>query len=621
MSYLTKPPDLRSPADNLVMQFWEKMRPPPKLKVSEWSDQRRVLSPESSAEPGTWDTDRAPYQREVMDVCCDTVTRKIVWQKPSQIGYSECLNNIIGFYIDIDPCPMLIVQPTLAMCQAWSKDRLGPMIRDTPALRDKVSQSKTRDSDNTVLHKKFPGGHITAVGANSPAGLASRPIRIVLLDEPDRYPRSAGAEGNPRLLAEKRQKTFWNRKTFIGGTPTIKNFSEIESEFLESDQRYYHVPCPHCEKEQKLEWCQVKWPEGEPEKAEYICKHCEKDIDHVNKEWMLSKGRWIATKPFKGIAGFFINELYSPWVSWQEMVVEWIKAQESPEALQTFINTSLAETYEDYGEKKDPNLLYQRREEYAAQVPEAVKLLTVAVDVQINRLEYEVVGWGEGKESWGIEAKQLAGDPNEGTVWDSLTKELTKQFIHETRGPMRIDVGVIDSGGQHTQIVYDYCKPENRPLQKFYAIKGKEGEARPIANYRDIFKYPSKKKVLMIGSDTAKSTVYAHLDLKPGPGYCHFPMAYDLEHFEQLASEKVITKYNKGFPTRVWVKLRARNEALDLRAYNHAALIFSGVDLKVVSMELKKKLVERAQQYTPPKPRQNKFIKRPVNNSSWFKRR
>lgn len=613
--------DLTSPINELVIDFWERMRPPPDLKVSQWSDERRILSPEGSAEPGKWETDRAPYQREIMDATCDPKIPKVVFQKPSQVGYSEILNNIIGYYIDVDPCPMLIVQPTLAMCQAWSKDRLAPMLRDTPALNDKVAESKSRDSDNTVLHKKFPGGHITAVGANSPSGLASRPIRIVLLDEVDRFPRSAGTEGNPRLLAEKRQKTFWNKKTFVGGTPTIKGMSEIESEFLESDKRYFNVPCPHCHEKQKLEWKQVKWPKGKPEEAEYLCAHCDAIIDHTEKEWMLSKGEWIAEEEFKGIAGFFLNELYSPWVTWKEMVVEWIKAQESPEKLQTFINTSLGETYEDYGEQKDANALYLRRENYKAEVPAAVKILTIAIDVQERWLEYEVIGWGEGKESWGIEHKQLPGDPNNKGVWERLTQEITKPFEHEVMGPMYINCGAIDSGGHHTQIVYDYCKPENRPIEKFYAIKGMDGESKPIADYRDTFKYPHKKKVLIVGSDTAKSTVYGYLDLEPGPGYCHFPMEYDLEYFEQLSSEKVVIKYTRGYPKRVWIKMRARNEALDIRAYSLAALIFSGVDLKVVNIELKKKMVERAEQQKALANHRKKFIKRPGSNDSWFKRR
>lgn len=579
-----------------------------------------MLSPESSAEPGQWDTDRAPYQREIMDACCNASVTKIVFMKSSQVGYSEMLNNIIGYYIDLDPCPMLVVQPTLAMTQAWSKDRLAPMLRDTPVLRDKVSESKSRDSENTVLHKKFPGGHVTGVGANSPSGLASRPIRLVFCDEIDRFPKSAGTEGNPRALAEKRQKTFWNKKTFVGGTPTIKGMSEVESEFDLSDKRFYHVPCPHCKTSQRLEWKQIEWPKGEPENAEYHCLHCEKVIDHTDKEWMLSQGEWIATEDFKGIAGFFINELYSPWVTWKEMVDEWIKAQETPEKLQTFINTSLGETYEDYGEQKDADALYLRREEYSAEVPAAVKLLTVAVDVQINRVEYEVMGWAEGKENWGIEYKILAGDPNEAAVWEKLTKELRKSFEHETAGPIRIDTGVIDSGGQHTQIVYDYCKPENRPFNNFFAIKGKEGDGRPIAVYRDRFGYPSKKKVLIIGSDMAKTTVYAHLDLDPGPGYSHFPMSYDEEYFKQIASEKCIVKYTRGFGRRVWVKLRARNEALDIRGYNFAALIYSGVDLKVVSMEAKKKLIERAENPKPKKPNKPSFI-RTQRQDSWFKRR
>lgn len=602
------------------------MIPPPKLKISEWADQERKLSPESSAEPGSWDTDRAPYQRGIMDSIIEPEVRKVVFMKSAQVGWTELLNNVLGYYMDHDPCPILVVQPTLQMCQAWSKDRLQPMLRDTPALRDKVKEAKSRDSENTVLHKKFAGGHLTAVGANSPSGLASRPIRIVICDEIDRFPASAGTEGNPRKLAEKRQKTFWNKKTLVGGTPTIKGLSEVEAEFENSDQRFYYVPCPHCKEKQTLKWSQVQWPKDEPEKAGYFCEHCEKEISHNEKHQMLLRGEWVASKPFNGVAGFFINELYSPWVTWREMVRDWIESQKSKETLQTFINTSLGETFEDYGEQKNPDKLFLRKEDYQATVPAQVKVLTAGIDVQKDRIEYEIIGWGEGKESWGIKYEILLGDPNLQEVWKQLTERMRRTFEHEEIGLMRIACATIDSGGMHTQIVYNYCKPQNRPIDRFYAIKGKDGEGRPIANPRDAIGYPARRKVLIIGVDTAKSSVYSHLDIEePGPAYCHFPNLpeYNEEYFKQLTAEKVITKMSKGFPVRVWQKIRPRNEALDIRSYNFAALEILNPDLKVVSMQARKNMQNRAvseKATMNSAKRRNKFGSRGNSKSSWFRR-
>ena len=213
--------------------------PPKRLSVSEWADEYRYLSAEASAEPGKWRTDRAEYQRGMMDAFSDPKIHTVVVMSSAQIGKTELLNNIVGYFVDQDPSPMLMLQPTLEMGNTWSKDRLSPMIRDTRTLTDKISDSKARDSGNTILHKTFQGGHITIAGANSPASLASRPVRVVLADEVDRYPQSAGAEGDPLSLAFKRTTTFWNRKRMVVSTPTVKGVSRIEMAYEESDKRRY----------------------------------------------------------------------------------------------------------------------------------------------------------------------------------------------------------------------------------------------------------------------------------------------------------------------------------------------------------------------------------------------
>src|SRR5882672_4269896 len=274
-----------------------RVAPPPSLTVSQWADAHRRLSSESSAEPGEWHTSRAPYQRGLMDAVADPAIREIWVMKAAQIGWTEILNNVIGFHIDQDPAPILLVQPNLEMAEAWSKDRLAPMIRDTPALRGKIADPRARDTGNTLLHKTFAGGHLTIAGANSPAGLASRPIRIVLFDEVDKFPSSAGAEGDPISLGKKRSTTFWNRKMLAGSTPTIKGSSRVEEGFEASDQRYYFVPCPHCQEFQRLTWPQVRWPEGRPEAAVYVCQHCGAEISEAQKPAMILAGEWRASKP------------------------------------------------------------------------------------------------------------------------------------------------------------------------------------------------------------------------------------------------------------------------------------------------------------------------------------
>jgi phage terminase large subunit GpA-like protein len=512
-----------------------------------------------------------------MDAVNDPSVKSIVVMKSAQTGWTEILNNIAGYFVDMDPCPVLVVQPTETMAEAWSKDRLAPMIRDTPALRKKISDEKSRSSGNTILHKTFPGGHLTMIGANAPSGLASRPIRAVLADEIDRYPVSAGQEGDPLNLAKKRTAAFWNRITLEGGTPTVKGISRIERSFEQSDQRRFFVPCPHCDEYQVLKWTNVKWPDGKPEEAYYVCDLCGSVLTDADKIAMVEKGEWRPTaQGIPGVAGFHIWEAYSPFSSFGDIATNFIKAKDDPTTLKTWVNTSLGETWEEEGERVDDSSLSARREEYSANgslVPYGVLVLTAGVDIQEDRIELEIKGWGVGEESWGIDYRVLWGDTSQPQVWQSLDDILFSSWKHMSGLVFHLSAVFIDSG-YRTQEVYAYVKP--RQARRVFATKGIAGAGRPIISS------PARKRtgkeqrpvdLFTIGVDEAKGILFSRLrKTEKGPGYYHFPAHYDEEYFLQLTAEKVVTRFQRGFPIREWVKTRPRNEALDINVLAYAAL-------------------------------------------------
>lgn len=498
----------------------------------------------------------------------------------AQIGKTEILNNIVGYYVSQDPSPILVVQPTLDMAQTWSKDRLAPMLRDTPILQNLVKDPRARDSGNTTLHKIFPGGHITACGANSPSSLASRPIRVVLCDEVDRYPVSAGSEGDPVSLARKRSATFWNRKIGMFSTPTNKGMSRIEKAFDESDKREFFVSCTHCGHEQTLKWAQVRWDEGKPESAKYCCEECGTLWDDADRVRAIRAGKWIAKEPGKRVAGFRLSGLYSPWTPLETAVVEFLEAKKQPATLRVFVNTYLGETWEEQGEQVDDYQIAERREEFGETLDQRIVLLTAGVDVQDDRLEVEVVGWGVDEESWSVDYRTIYGDPSAPAVWQDLDTALNQQFEREDGKLMIVRSACVDSGGHHTNSVYAYCRP--REGKRIFAIKGVGGEGKPIVG-RPSTNNIRKAKLFPVGVDTAKELLYSRLKItEPGPGYCHFPTSRSDEYFRQLTAEKQVTKYHKGFARREFVKVRPRNEALDVRVYSMAALAILNVNLRAV---------------------------------------
>ena len=530
----------------------------------------------------------------------------------SQLGKSEVLLNVIGYHIDQDPAPILMIQPTESMAQAFSKDRIANgLLRATPALQDKVKDPRARDSNNTTLHKIFPGGSLSLVGANSPAGLASRPIRILLADEVDCFPASAGSEGDPISLGKKRTSTFFNRRIVSVSTPTIRGVSRIEEAYLQSDQRRYYVPCKHCDHHQTLKWANVKWEKDKPETAAYVCDECGALWSDADRRWSIRNGTWQAEAEFDGIAGFAISGLYSPWTPLSEGVIEFLRVKKSPEQLKVWTNTYLGESWEDEGETIEEFGLIERKESLH-QTPKEVIVVVAGADVQDDRIEIETVGWGRSEESWSIDYRTLYGDPSTPQLWQDLEAVLLTKYETADGRVLQPRATCVDSGGHYTKAVYDFVRP--REGRRIFAIKGMAGESRPIVS-RPTRNNIGKIRLFTLGVDNIKELIFSRLRIQSeGPGFCHFPNDRPDEYFRQLASsEKIVTRYHKGFPRREFVKTRTRNEALDCRVYATGALAILNLNLDTLADRVKRMphAPEKDEQKPQPIPRpqrRNDFV-------------
>ena len=560
-----------------------------------------------------------------MDEFNNPLTREIVCMFSSQVGKSEIKNNVVGFHIDEDPCPILDLEPTVEMGETWSNDRLSPMIRDTPTLRKKIGDGKTRSTGNKILYKRFPGGHITIAGANSPASLASRPIRILLRDEWNRYPLSAGGEGDPAKLAEKRTATFWNKKIGSFSSPTIPGVG-ISAAYEKSDKRRFYIPCPQCDEKQALKWENVHWDKSDdgehlPETAYYTCCGCGSIWDDADRSDAVSKGVWIAEKPFKGIAGFHLSQLYSPWLSLSDTVAEFLDARSDREKMQVFTNTALAEDFIDEAEEFDGSDLSSRREEWDADsIPDGVVLITCGVDVQGDRLEYQIEGWGRKEENWSIEHGVVIGGPDDPETWAALDEMIVGRIFEIDDGRrLRIYATAIDSSA-YTDYVYNYVRKKPKRL-RFYAIKGMAGNREIWPNRAKVTSKSHKLPVYIIGVDAAKYRVLTRMeDIKiPGPKYYHFASTYDDEFFEQITSEKRVKKMTRGVAVFTWEKTRDRNEALDLLVYNMAAMLSTKIDLNKRADVIKARQGEKDDdELISENPvKRNRNLRRPAKRRGW----
>lgn len=578
------------PKPQLIQGFLDGLRPVKRLTVSQWADQYRYLPP-LGAEPGLWRTERTPYLREIMDCLSATSPyEKVVFMKGAQIGATEAGNNWIGYVIDNNPSVMLVVMPTDGTMLRNSKARIQPMIDATPVLSAKIMPSRKKDAvgamSNTLMQKDYAGGSLIMGGANSPASLRSIAARYVFLDEVDEYPKDVEGQGDPIELARARTRSFGNSKIYIVSTPTIKNHSTIESEFEQTDKRYYFVPCPHCNHKQHLVWEQLRWEKGKPDTVHYECESCAGAILNHHKFQFLPKGEWIATAPENGggkVAGFHLNALYSPFAgyTWAHAVADYEAALKNPNKMKAFQNTVLGLTFEEKGDVPDWEALFRARERYdVGSLPDGVVLITAGADVQKDRIEVEIVGWGKNRESWSIDYRVFMGQTNERAVWDELAKLVTETWEREDGSVIPMGFLCVDSG-YNTSYVYDFCRRFDK--SRVMPIRGQESQATMLSTPRGVDYSMSGKKigrieVLNIGVSLIKSEIYGFLKLGINPetgeipfGYCHFPQ-YDPEYFKGLTAEKLEEKTDrKGNVRYEWVRHYKRNEPLDCRVYARAA--------------------------------------------------
>ena len=579
------------------------LKPLPKTSVSTWADDYRVLSSGISAEPGRWRTSRAPYQREIMDSFTQPGIQRVVVKSASQIGKSDIMNNVIGRFAHLDPATIMMIQPTIDMAQDYSKSRIAPMLRDTKVLnnlfydiKEKGGEgtAKSRDGNNTILSKIFPGGRLIMCGANSPAGLASRPVRILLADEVDRFPDSAGTEGDPVDLAAKRMTTFWNRVMGLFSTPTNEGASRIDAEYDAGTQEEWQHKCPNCGEYHLLRYQDMQTDYSEHKNAKgkitvvvkgvkWRCPDCgfsfsEREIKDAPQKYVPQNK--VAIK--NGIRSFFLNAFTSPWITWAEVMKEWFEAKGDPTREQVVMNTRFGESYRQVGAFDDEQVFLRRREAYGSELPDGVLMLTAAVDTQDNRLEYEVCGWGMEEESWGIAKGIILGVPDKKSTWEELNKILDWNYKFADGKELHVLRTFIDSGGHYATQVYEYCK-KYRNKQRF-AIKGQGGPGIKL-NYKIGRAKVDGIALVMLGVDEGKQQVMNRLSIsEPGPQYFHFPLdeeapglrdrGYDELYFKGIIAEhkKTIKKYGEVHQIWVPVKEGIRNEPLDLRVYNLACM-------------------------------------------------
>lgn len=569
------------------------LKPLPKTSVSQWADNHRMLSSGISAEPGKWKTSRAPYQKDIMNAFTEPGIHRVVVKSSSQIGKSDMMNNVIGRFAHLDPCAIMMIQPTIDMAQDYSKTRIAPMIRDTKVLNNLFYDVKSRDANNTILSKVFPGGRLIICGANSPAGLASRPIRILLADEVDRFPDSAGTEGDPVDLAAKRMTTFWNSCMGLFSTPTNEGSSRIDEEYLAGTQEEWQHKCPNCGEyhllrhiDMTVDYKEIKTPSGKKtvivNDVKWRCPHC--GFSFSEKEMKQTPQKYISRNADalkNGIRSFFVNGFTSPWMTWTRIMREWLEAKGDPEREKVIMNTVFGESYKQKGAFEDEQIFLRRRESYGAELPNGVLLLTAAIDTQDNRLEYEVVGWGKEEECWGIRKGIVLGAPNQARTWKEIDNILDKTYHFADGKGLKVVRTFIDSGGHYTSDVYNYCQ-KNFHKQRF-AIKGRGGPGIPLI-YKIAKANNAKAPLILLGVDDGKQQIMDRLSIdSPGPLYFHFPQdegikelsnrGYDDLYFKGIISEHKKVYKRNGVLREVWETTKnVRNEPLDLRNYNLACM-------------------------------------------------
>lgn len=583
------------------------MKPPEDLTVSQWADKNRRLTSESSAEVGKWRTSRTPYMFDILDSFTDPLIEHIVVVAASQVGKSETINNMVGYCIDQDPGPILLIQPTIDDVKRYSEMRIAPMIRETRCLKRKVADPKSRDAANTKRQKSFPGGVLVMTGSNVAHDLSSMPIRYVFGDERDRWATSAGSEGDPWELAVARTRTFYNKKMVEVSTPTVKGASAIENSYNLGTMERWKTQCPHCGEYVELTFDNIRFEYDAAENGDkkifhiseifYVCPECGGISDeHTMKS---QPAKWVATVPearkHHKTRSFWLTAWVSPWATWESIILQFLQAGTDSAKLQVVYNTQFGELWEERGDMASEDDVMARREVYEAEVPDGVLLLTCGVDTQDDRLEYEVVGHRRYGETWGIKKGVILGRPDTEEVWERLDEVLSHKYKFKSGVSLQISLTFIDEGGHFTQEVRQHCLA--RQYNHVFAIKGAN---RPDIPYTAP---PKKQKIVVngkvigqvwvyeIGVNAGKQKIVDNLRVQsPGANYCHFPLRddYGKQFFKQLMSEHLAYVPKLKHPWQ-WQKIpgHERNEAFDIRNYNLAACEILSPDWDAIEQKLR----------------------------------
>ncbi len=612
------------------------LKPPEKLKPSEWAE-RNVKIPVGNAVPGYVRFDNAPYQREPLNLMADPDCYRITLKWGAQVGKTLLALCGQGYFIAHDPCSQIMMQPSQGDLQTWLETKFNPMVEGSDALGEAIAKPRGRDGVNNQRMKSYPGGFMMFSWSGSPKTMRGRSAPKIICDEVDGYDHTK--EGHPVELLSQRAATFGDQRLQVEiSTPTIKGASRIDSSFEDGDQRQFHIACPHCGTHQTLKWENVRWDKDEdgehlPKTAYYLCEGHDAETGEVCEARLTDADRiaairsaeadgagWKAAKPFRGHASFHLNELYSCFRELGEIVQSFLDKKAAND-LQTFVNVSLAETWVEEAEEVEADVLAKRARKYPAPVPMDVGVLTAGADIQEDRIEVEVVGWGLGETSWNIDYQVFWGDVTQNEVWQELFEYLRQTFTHESGAELKISSTCVDTGGHKGMTSAAYERLAGKHRSKIFAIKGKGGWDRPIVSAPRPTKSGNKGrpvKLFTVGTDEAKLVIARRFLLETGPGSCVFSTDRDVEYFEQLTAERLVTKMIRGFPLREWHKSRPRNEALDCRVYAYAALKLEKPNISQRLARLKpddadedEKPVARSKVGNPPeepksKPRKNR---------------
>ena len=580
--------------------------------VAPWAEENRMMPGSVTAKPGMYSLERTPYMRAVMDAFDDPEVQIVVTCMAKRMGKTEAQLNLIGRTIDGDPCNILVMYPNIDDVKKFFSQSVQIMLESCPALKGKVTSPLKRDGSNTARVKKYPGGQLTGIGSNSPSALRGVQARIVIGEEIDSM--EPGREGDPVDLLLARAENYPNAIQVLNSTPTNTGTSRIWDWLEKSDFQKWHVKSPRTGKWHVLDWANVKWEGGDPATAHYVDPDTGELWTEQERLEAIASGDWRATQPFNGIRGFWLdglNSLFPPKRGFDSKPHQWatefLQAKHGgPDSLKVWTNTFRALCWEELAESVEWELVQERAETYEVHpLPERVLLLTLAADVQGDRIELEWVGWGDDFESWGLGYKVLQGDTKRPEVWEKFASEIMKEWRHPVYGPMKMARGFVDEGFL-TEQVRKFCLSFLSRGIDLYPCKGipRSGVTEPELVSRNARRKQSGTlaPTYNIGGTRAKRYVYGYLlQPTPGPKTMHFPEGngYDDVYYQMLTAEKVKTRYSYGQPYKVFdLPSGHRNEALDIRCYNYAA----SVSLHPQWDQLRENLEERAKQRPKQEP-------------------